>query len=441
MKLKNFGRAVLALAASAGSLLGMTSCSRSYTVGYFFVTGAATGAGTSFGQVASFRIQNDTGQLRQTSIVGSNGTNPIQAIVNPAGTYLYVLNGGCGNTPAQAACSNGGSQASQIDQFSIGGSGVLTHQQSFNPQGKNTLVIQLSGNFLYALDQVAPNGTVGDVSVFSVDPSTGRLSPVLNTQAKDPLTGLPLSYFPVGTNPTWLTVGSSYAFIAEQGPASGATAADPQQAIFIYNTNPTSGQLTLTQSTPTPTGATQLTYVYANSSTLYALDAGTKESLQNAGSSGAVGQILPYTVGANGVLSAIAPALNNAQNQSPVFPARIIKENGSHNFLWVANAGINTNLGATASVITAYLINSNQQLSSANTGAGSNGGNSIPTGASPRCIVEDPSNQYLYTVNFNDSTITGKKINFNTGGLDTLPKPMPPPPGSPTWCAVSGSTF
>ena len=65
----------------------------------------------------------------------------------------------------------------------------------------------------------------------------------------------------------------------------------------------------------------------------------------------------------------------------------------------------------------------------------------IPTGSGPRCIVEDPSNQYLYTANFNDSTITGKKIDQMAGGLQTLPKGMPAPPGSPTWCAVTGSTF
>jgi hypothetical protein len=56
-------------------------------------------------------------------------------------------------------------------------------------------------------------------------------------------------------------------------------------------------------------------------------------------------------------------------------------------------------------------------------------------------MVEDPSNQYLYLANFNDSTISGKKIDQVAGGLTVLPKSMPAPPGSPTWCAVTGSTF
>ena len=30
------------------------------------------------------------------------------------------------------------------------------------------------------------------------------------------------------------------------------------------------------------------------------------------------------------------------------------------------------------------------------------------TGAGPQCMVEDPSNQFIYTANFNDSTVTGQ---------------------------------
>ena len=144
MKLKNIGRAAVALAASAVAVLGMSSCSTSFTVGYMFVTGAATGSGTQFGQIATYKIQNNTGQLVQTGIISSAGVNPIQAVVSATGTYVYVLNAGCGN-PGQAACSNGGQpQPSQIDVFSVGGTGRLTHQATYSPQGTNTLNIQIN---------------------------------------------------------------------------------------------------------------------------------------------------------------------------------------------------------------------------------------------------------------------------------------------------------
>jgi 6-phosphogluconolactonase len=420
MKLKNFGRAALALAASAVAILGMTSCSLSFTVGYLFITGAATGAGINNGQIASYKIKNNDGTLPLTTNVGSGGPNPIQVVVNATGTYLYVLNAGTGTDASPAV--------GQIDLFAIGGSGVLTHQATFLPQGSNTRNIAVSGNFLYALDEFAPGQSYGDVSAFSIDSATGRLTAVLNNQQRD-ATGLPLTYFPVGTNPTWMTVSGAFAYIAEQGPATGATPEDPAQAIFIYNQSATSGQLTLTQNTPTPTGATQLTYVYATGTSLYALDAGP---------AGSTGFILPYTVGSGGTLAAVPSGAraNNAQSQSPVGPSRILKET-SHPFLWVANSGINTNPGAGGNVITAYNIQTNGQLFDANTG----GANGETAGSGTRCLVEDPSNQYVYAVNFNDSTITGKKINQQTGGLDALAKAMPAPPGSPTWCATTGSTF
>ncbi len=432
MKLKTLGRAALALAASAGSILGMTSCSRTFTVGYFFVTGSASVAGTQNGQIYTYKINNASGQLRLSSRSGSAGSNPIQALVSPGGNYMYVLNAGCGNRGQATQCPNGGAaQPSQIDLFSIGGQGVLTHQQTFSTQGIDTKTIALNGTFLYALDGFAPDNssgpqTVGAITAFSVDGSTSRLSLVQNNQQRD-VNGLALTYFPVGTNPTWLAVSGNNIFVAEQGPATGATAADPVQAIFIYNQNPGNGQLTLTQSTPTPTGATQLTYVYVTGSTLYALDAGAP---------GSIGQILPYSVGTNGGLgNAISPRANNAQGTSPVFPSRIIKEN-THNFLYVANSGLSDVNGSPASVITAYFVGVNGQLTDVTTG-----GQRIPVGASPSCILEDPSSQYVYTANFNDSTISGYRINQAAGPLAPLQRAFPAAPGSPTWCAVSGTTF
>lgn len=422
MKLKNIGRAALALAASAVTVLGMTSCTLSYTVGYLFITGS------QYNQIASYRIQNDNGALHVTSTVGTGDSNPTQVVVNPTGSYLYVLNRGGGTTASP--------EISSIALFSIGGYGAVTYQAKFNPQGFNTKNIFISGNYLYALDEFAPGGTgpkgthtYGDISAFQIDGATGRLTTILNNQQKDQ-NGLPLTYFPVGTNPTWMTINGSYAYIAEQGPASGFDPQDPPQAVFIYNQSSSNGQLTLTQNTPTPTGATQLTYVYSTNQYLYLLDAGPPQS---------TGFILPYTVGSGGSLAAVPSGAraNNAQQQEPVFPNFVLKES-SHNFMWVANSGINTSGGATAgNVITAYLIQTNGQLYDANTG----GGIGQTSGTGTRCLVEDPSNQYLYGVNFNDSTITGKKINQNTGGLSGLPKGMPTPPGSPTWCATTGSHF
>ncbi len=42
------------------------------------------------------------------------------------------------------------------------------------------------------------------------------------------------------------------------------------------------------------------------------------------------------------------------------------------------------------------------------------------SGSGPQCIVEDPSNQFVYDANEYDSTVTGRMLDPNTGDL----KPM-----------------
>ena len=52
----------------------------------------------------------------------------------------------------------------------------------------------------------------GDITVFASDSSTGRLSLVVNEQIKDPVTGLQLTYFPVGQLPKMMALSGSCLF-------------------------------------------------------------------------------------------------------------------------------------------------------------------------------------------------------------------------------------
>ena len=65
------------------------------------------------------------------------------------------------------------------------------------------------------------------------------------------------------------------------------------------------------------------------------------------------------------------------------------------------------------------------------------------TGSGPQCIVEDPSNQFIYTANFNDSTVTGRVIDQNAGVLTDLRvtgNGTYSLTGPATWCLVDGRT-
>ncbi len=430
MKLKILGRIALAMAASAGCVLGTTSCTSNFSVGYLYVTGA------QFNQIAGYKIGHNDGSLTQIQApLSTAGVAPIQVVKSANGRFLYVLNQGCGDT-GQAPCPSSVGQSiapSNISLFGIGGLGVLTFQQSYSMQGRNTvsMAINASGSFLYALDAIAPDGSgQGDISAFAIDPNTGRLQVITNAQSKGP-NGVNLTYFKVGSNPTWITLGGggSFVYVAEQGPATGANPLDPAQAIFVYGLTVSNGQLTLTQNAPLPTGATRLTFINAGSgSYVYALDAGT---------AGSNGQILPYTTGVNGGLQSVTGGAvpNNAQGGQAVNPTNIITD-ASNKFIYVANTGPNLGTNSPASSVTLYVLQTNGQLTPQ-----SIGNQIFGTGTGPRCLLEDPSSQYLYTANFNDSTITGKVIDHNAGALTPVSGKLAAAPGNPTWCVASGNTF
>jgi 6-phosphogluconolactonase len=441
MKFRKFGRIGLALAVSLGTGLGVTSCSTNHAVGYFYVTGS------QYNQVSAFRIDNNLGQLTvvPNSPFASGGVNPTKALTANAGKFLYVLNTGCGGT-SQIACPSGTSPSdsgANISLFTIGGKGALSFQAAYTSQGNNPISMQAdsSGTHLFVLDSTVTDPTTcvgyvpgnsaticGDITSFNIDPNTGRLSLITNQGVKNG-NGTNLSYFPVGSSPInfYVTPSNSFIYTIEKG--SGSTL-DPSQAVFVYTNS--SGQLTLSQNTPIPTGATQLSYIYVSAKeNVYLIDA------QNGTTAG---QILPYTIGTNGALQSLVGG-QVANSGTVANPGPMIVDHQGK-FLYLANAGPNLTATSEASSVSAYFIDpTTSRLTSLSSGANAN---SVPfgSGSSPRCILEDPSNQYIYTANFSDSTVTGAIINSSTGTLTTLRKNTSfGAAGQPTWCTASGTLF
>jgi DNA-binding beta-propeller fold protein YncE len=188
----------------------------------------------------------------------------------------------------------------------------------------------------------------------------------------------------------------------------------------------------LSQNTPISTGATELTYIYVSAKeNVYLIDA------QNGTTAG---QILPYTIGTNGALQSLVGG-QVANSGTVANPGPMIVDHQGK-FLYLANAGPNLTATSEASSVSAYFIDpTTSRLTSLSSGANAS---SVPfgSGSSPRCILEDPSNQYIYTANFSDSTVTGAIINSSTGTLTTLRKNTSfGAAGQPTWCTASGTLF
>jgi 6-phosphogluconolactonase len=414
----------------------VTSCSTNHTVGYFYTTGS------QYNQISGFRIDNNVGNLTAVpnSPFASGGVNPIKVLTANAGKFLYVLNAGCGGT-SQIACPTGTAASetgANISLFTIGGQGGISFQAAYTSQGNSPISIQTdsSGTHLFVLDSTVTDPTTcvgyvpgnsaticGDITSFNIDPNTGRLSLITNQGVKNG-NGTNLSYFPVGSGPInfYVTPSNSFIYTIEKGTGSSS---DPSQAVFVYAN--TSGQLTLSQNTPIPTGATELTYIYVSArENVYLIDA------QNGTTPG---QILPYTIGTNGALqSLVGGQLANSGTVANPGPM-IVDHQGK--FLYLANMGPNLTATSEASSVSAYFIDpTTSRLTPLAT--------SVPfgSGSSPRCILEDPSNQYLYTANYADSTVTGAVINSSTGTLTTLRKNTSfGAAGQPTWCTASGTLF
>jgi hypothetical protein len=450
MKFTKFGKALLMSALSASVALSVTSCQQSYTVGFLYVTGTVTAKSGNNGIISGFKIDHNTGKLNpiNTLPVSSGGANPIRAVLVTGSRFLYVLNRGVNSTGSANCTTADPCQNSNIQEFAVGGNGVLTPQETFYTQGINPfrLIGDSSGNYLYVLDHDAPDSTAyngvtptapaqnscqlalggsttscGDITAFQVNQTTGRLSIVVNAQVTS-ASGAALPYFPVPANPIDFTLTGGYVLTLSGTPSSGDT-------VFPYTYSSSSGQLTINQNTAQPLSISQGTAIVNGTGYVYVLD---NEATLVAGS-GAVSQILPFTVGSGGALQA---QTGGAVPDDPTLanPIYLLVESKGK-FLYVANQGNNTQGTNAQSGLAGYVIDpSTHQLSFIP-------GEPYGSGAGPQCLVEDPSDQFIYSADFNDSSVSGRVVDPNSGALNNLRVTATyPVQGPATWCLVDGRT-
>jgi hypothetical protein len=437
MKFTKFGKALLMSTLSAAVALSVTSCVESYTVGYLYVTGTVTAQSSGNGIISGFKIDHNTGRLRSIDglPISSGGANPVRAVLITGSRFLYVLNRGV-NAEGNSNCTTADPcQNPNITEFSVGGSGILTAQETFFTKGINPfrMIGDSSGNYLYVLDHDAPDNstcalalgssaaTCGDITAFQVNQTTGRLSVVVNAQVTA-ANGTALPYFPVPSNPIDFALTSGYLVTLAGTPTAGDTA-------FPYTYSASSGQLTINQNSAQPLGIAQGTAIVNGGGYVYVLD----NEATDVGGSGASSQILPYTIGSGGALQAQVsgavaddPTLNN-----PIY--LLVESKGK--FLYVANQGNNIQGTNAQSGMAGYVIDPNTHVLSFIAGE------PYGTGAGPQCLVEDPSDQFIYSADFNDSSITGRVVDPNSGALTGLRVASTyAVQGPATWCLVNGRT-
>jgi len=461
MKFTKFGKALLMSALSAGVVLSFTSCVRSYTVGFLYVTGTVTAQSGNNGIVSGFKIDHNTGRLAPINgmPVASGGANPVRAVLLTGSRFLYVLNRGV-NSEGNADCTTSDPcQNANITQFSVGGNGILTQQETFFTQGMNPfrMIADPSGGFLYVLDHDAPTNTApaagdgcslalganvtrcGDISAFTINQTTGRLSAVLNdqvTSANCPSsqTSCPLPYFPVPANPVDFVENGGYFITMSAANQPSSYPYTGGSSVFPYTLNSGNGQLTINQNSSQSLGIGEGTAIVAGSGVLYVLDnepitinfGGTTTTSES--------QILPYSVGTNGALQAEAGGIvpDDPTLANPIF--LLVESKGK--FIYVLNQGNNEQGANAQSGIAGYFLTTTPayQLSYI-------AGEPFGTGGGPQCLVEDPSDQFVYSADFNDSSISGRVVDPNSGVLNNLRVANTYAlQGPATWCLIDGRT-
>jgi hypothetical protein len=219
-----------------------------------------------------------------------------------------------------------------------------------------------------------------------------------------------------------MTVAAGCVFTLNAGSSgSGTQTTLPTVSPFSSGTG---GQLTQTTNSTIAINATRPTSILTGGSNVLITDAGAQNT---------PGQILPFTVGTATACSLNTvtggPVANLPLTSNPVYSL----SDSTGKYLYIANQS-STNSTLANSSLSAFNL---QTVPYTAIPDGSN--NPYTVGSGPVCIVEDPSNQYLYTSN-GDGTVTGKLLDKNTGKLSNLTRGSTfQAVGQATCLAVSGN--
>ncbi len=406
--------------------LGMTACSRDYTVGFLYVTSSRGTTSAPDGIINEYQIDYQTGSLTRLSSSGqdSGGRNPVSLVITANQKTVFVIN----------------HDDSNIVNFAIGTDGKLYAQTTTTIAGSFPTALALSGDnkYLYVAFAYQPGYTTanpgpGGVEVFNLTTdSTGIVS--LGT----PVSNGALNYFPVGKTPSGIAVTNNVSN-TNVTAVNGSSCTDASCSTYVYvigqDSTTTNNLLAFKRSIATGAiTAIGNTNIPAGNATSTGYPSGILASSIVAGPLGNFlyvtdengNQVIAYSMSAGGIPTAITSGPFATQSQPDSIT---IEPRGK--FLYVANYN--------ASTVSAYAINQVSGSLSATSGTSS------PTpavGTGPTCVtVENALGIYLYTSNFLDGTVSGLQLDPATGGLvNTRNTPFPASAGPSCAAAIANGT-
>jgi 6-phosphogluconolactonase (cycloisomerase 2 family) len=342
--------------------------------------------------------------------------------LHPNGKFLYAV-----NQPFEAV--PGRMVAFSIDA-STGALSPIPGQPFVLPVNSAAApIFHPSGESLYVPAFPADSST-GQVAAFAVDRSTGALTP---------LSGSPHATG-VGAGSVALAPSGKFLFVANQGSQGIGAGA----SISAFEIDRSTGSLTALPGVPNLQVAPFTARVDPSSRRLYV--ANLRSDLITAFDVDVNGALEPFMTIRAGNDPVLIEPFASSHIAAPTFAPRFayVADTGSNS---VASFSINgtsgewsptgtvlsdgTNVRAVAASGDGHLVYSIQSSGnvSAYTADPTSGtlmrvvGNAAPTGAGPVAVAVDPSHRFAYALNANDSTVTQYEIDAVTGGLQIQAAP------------------
>ncbi len=199
MTFSKFGRIALASVVSLGLGFGAIACGPSNTIDFVYVTSSKQNPGV----INVYKVDSQAGALIPipNSPYSSGGANPVADITSPNGKNLYVVN----------------HDSNAVVTFAISTDGSLAQQQSCTVPGSAPIqaAINKAGTYLYVVETYQPNFSAakpgpGSLVVYPIN-ATGQLGATGNTCT--PVANGANAFFPLGNNPVAVNVTANNTYV------------------------------------------------------------------------------------------------------------------------------------------------------------------------------------------------------------------------------------
>ncbi len=395
MSLKNIVRRAAVGGASLALALGLTACSRDYTVAWVYAVSASNGT------ISAYGVDFETGILNQVagSPFTTPFTNPVRIVAAPNNKFVYVI---------------GGSQNAQVEEFAVGTDGKLFGEHTYNLTGTypTNATVDTTGTFLYVtytfesgFSPASPGP--GGITIFPINSDNSLGTPINQNVGSNPVgialatpVCVPAAAAVIGSNSTCSTVSGGvnniYAYVLDQE----LTLAKP--TVLGYAQNTSTGALTLLSGTAfNPTLKTLQGSSAGVVPSAIAVDGTTRyvyvtDQQQN--------EVLGYQI-ARSTTGNLTP-LSGSPFGTGQFPVDV-RVDPRADYVYTANFNAQT--------VSSFAIN--QATGNLTTVAGGN----FTTSTGPTCVTIEPAlGQFFYTSDYLSGMVSGATLNPNTGALNAV---------------------